>query len=124
MPLSKRRKKKGKVVKNNPDRRAQRLEEADIRAGVSLQDLINVVAYQEYVKDGTIIADDAKIDIPVELPITVEDEDEDGNKRRVGTATTIPGTDGVSINITDPDFEPVFHGDTPNFSIDKVEDQG
>lgn len=57
MPLSRRRKKKGKVVKNDPQKRAQRLEEADISSGVSLQDLINVLAYQEYVKDGTISTD-------------------------------------------------------------------
>lgn len=54
MPISKRRKKKGKRVKNSAARRAQRLEEvaAEQPSGVTLQDLIDVVAYQEYEKQG------------------------------------------------------------------------
>lgn len=66
MPLSRRRKKNGKVVKNNPDKRAERLEEADISAGVTLQDLINVVAYQEYGKNG---------ELPHQIEETKENED-------------------------------------------------
>jgi hypothetical protein len=119
MPISKKRKKKGRVVKNNAARRSKRLESsaADISAGVSLQDLINVVAYQEYVKDGTIVADDAKFNIPVEMPITTVGED--GTKRRVGTAITTPGSDHVEMRISDPDFTPAFEDDVANFSIEK-----
>lgn len=42
MPISKRRKKKGKVVKKS--------DPESFKAGVSLQDLINVVAFQEQQK--------------------------------------------------------------------------
>lgn len=55
MAVSKKRKKKGKDVQNNPARRASVLEQME--SSVSLQDLINVLAYQEYVKDGTIVED-------------------------------------------------------------------
>lgn len=47
MPISRKRKKNGKAVKNSAVKRAQRLEEADIQSGVTLQDLINVLAAQE-----------------------------------------------------------------------------
>lgn len=113
MPISRKRKKNGKKVK-----KGTLTIDPNKESSVTLQDLINVLAYQEYVKDGTIIADDAKINVPVELPVTVIDED--GNKRRVGTATTIPGDDNeVAFHIDDPDFEPMFHDGKPNFSIDK-----
>lgn len=55
MPLSKKRKKKGKNVGNGLRGHTSHIdakEEADISAGVTLQDLINVVAYQEYEKKG------------------------------------------------------------------------
>lgn len=45
MPVSKNRRKNGKKVKHNATKRAERLEEGP--AGITLQDLINVVAYQE-----------------------------------------------------------------------------
>lgn len=54
MPVSKNRRKDGKRVKNNNRKRAQRIEKTaeDQPSGVSLQDLINVLAYQEYEKRG------------------------------------------------------------------------
>lgn len=54
MPLSKRRKKKGKVVKNSRTKRNRRIQSAgdDLSSGVTLQELINIVAYQEYEKKG------------------------------------------------------------------------
>lgn len=56
MPLSKNRRKNGKKVKHNRAKRNQRLEEtmADQPSGVTLQDLINMVAYQEYQQAGVI----------------------------------------------------------------------
>lgn len=63
MPVSKRRKKNGKVVKPASYKR----DIPDDRPiGVSLQDLINVVAYQEYVNNGTIVTNDAKVNTPDE----------------------------------------------------------
>ena len=51
MPVSKKRRRKGgKLAQNNARKRAQRLERTE--SGVSLQDLINVLAYQEYEKRG------------------------------------------------------------------------
>lgn len=51
MPISKKRKKNGKKVKHSALKRARRLEESDIQSGVTLQDLINVLAAQEFEKD-------------------------------------------------------------------------
>lgn len=129
MPKSKKRKRKGGVVaKYNRDRRNQRIDENSygdgISAGVSLQDLINVVAYQEYVNDGTIIADDAKITLADDVPVTVgEGED----KRRVGTASAIPGDpEHVSINFDDPDTAAIIKAvhDRDAYSIDKENEDG
>lgn len=62
MPVSKNKRKNGKQVKHNAGKRSQRLEAAsDQPSGVSLQDLINVLAYQEYVKDGTIVPEESEI---------------------------------------------------------------
>lgn len=54
MPVSKNRRKNDKRVKNSDRRRAQRIEKAaeDQPSGVTLQDLIDVLAYQEYEKRG------------------------------------------------------------------------
>lgn len=57
MPVSKKRKKKGgTIAKFSRDRRNQRLEEIAMEqpSGVSLQDLINMVAYQEMQQAGVI----------------------------------------------------------------------
>lgn len=118
MPVSKKRKKNGKVVKNSAARRGRRLETtaAEQPSGVSLQDLINVLAYQEYVKDGTIVAPDTSIHIPETIPLTVGEGDD---KRQVGTATPIPGDEEhLSINITDPEIQEKISG-TGNYSIDE-----
>lgn len=47
MPISKMRKKKGKKVQNNAKRRIDLIEQQP--TGVTLQDLINMVAYQDLV---------------------------------------------------------------------------
>lgn len=65
MPVSKKRKKKGKSVEHSAARRIQRLEEAP--TGVTLQDLINVLAYQEYVADGTIVPESSADAEPTEV---------------------------------------------------------
>ena len=52
MPKSKKRKKRGKTVSNGEKTRLERF--ANMESGVTLQDLINVVAYQEYVETGEI----------------------------------------------------------------------
>lgn len=106
MPISKRRKKKGKTVKHSADKRSRVLNERLERVGeqesaVSLQDLINVLAYQEYVNDGTIIAPDVKVTMAEEVPVTVEDEN--GVKQRIGTAYPIEGDPlHVSIQLDNP----------------------
>jgi hypothetical protein len=51
MPISKKRKKKGKVVRSRRRWTDAEIAEMNRPAGVSLQDLINVVAAQEYQKD-------------------------------------------------------------------------
>ena len=53
MPLSRKRKKKGKKVEGG----AKITVDPNKESSVTLQDLINVLAYQEYVKDGTIDPD-------------------------------------------------------------------
>jgi hypothetical protein len=62
MPVSKKRKKKGKTVKRGSDR----------MTGLTLQDLINVVAYQEY-KEAGVYDDPETVGLP-EIP-TVENID-------------------------------------------------
>jgi hypothetical protein len=52
MPVSKKRKKNGKVVQSKGRAWSrEEIEEVNRPAGVSLQDLINVVAAQEFKKD-------------------------------------------------------------------------
>lgn len=130
MPVSKKRKgKKGKPVKRGTDR----------LSSLTLQDLINVVAYQEahpeearvqvrvddLIEDEhTVLAEDAVVNIPTDLPVMAENGD--GTKRRVGTASVIPGDDNsLSIRIDDPNFTPAFTGEqcTPNFSIEPKENE-
>lgn len=73
MPVSKKRKKKGKTVKY--DEGAKLHIDPEKESSLTLQDLINVLAYQEYVKDGTIVPPDETIDIS-DLPgaSSVEDD--------------------------------------------------
>lgn len=98
MPVSKKRKRKGgAVARYRRDRRRREIEEnsyGDLSSGVTLQDLINMVAYQEYQEqgkiDGPAIPDNAEAD--TEIPegpeaeaiiravhkMTTEEENEDG----------------------------------------------
>lgn len=109
MPRSKKRKKHGKKVGNGAGKNqalAGRL--ADRESEVTLQDLINMVAYQEYEALGLYDkGEDVDIHAPEEpekaVPLTVENAD--GTKRQVGTATPIPGREGyVSIHIDDAEL--------------------
>lgn len=67
MPISKKRKKNGKKVGGGvAARRAARdaeLAEIQRDSGVSLQDLINTVAYQEYVAEGKIEAPENPVQV-------------------------------------------------------------
>lgn len=141
MPVSKKRKKKGKVVKRGEDRMSH----------LTLQDLINVVAYQEAhpeeaqsggaaeiqtvndidlenpdhqavikavqsLGEHTVFADDAVVHIPEVVPVTVGEGE---NKREIGTASPIPGDpDHLSINITDREILDQLEGPS-SYSIDK-----
>ena len=117
MPKSKNKRKNGKQVKHNANRRLERFEETP--SGVSLQDLINVVAYQQYVEDGTIMADGAEVYIPTEVPVTVGEGEE---KRQVGTAVQVPGRDELSVRITDHDMIQAISDPSSSYSI-STEDQ-
>lgn len=131
MPVSKKRKKKGKKVGNGKVSRVRQFAERP--SGVSLQDLINVLAYQEYVKDGSIVADDAKVTVADPLPVTIEDAD--GNKIQVGTAERIPGDpnalsikldDIPTVNFEDPKVASVIQAlsDASHYSIsEETEDE-
>jgi hypothetical protein len=122
VPISRKRKKNGKKVQRKPVQPSD-----DLSAGVSLQDLINVVAYQQYVEDGTIegpqipdqstrIADDVKITMPEVVPVTIGEGVE---KRQIGTASPIEGDpEHVSIHITDPEVTEQIR-DKGSYSIDK-----
>lgn len=120
MPLSRKRKKKGKVVGNGEKSRQSKIDNSsysDQPSGVTLQDLINVMAYQQYVEDGTIVADDVTVHIPEVIPVTVGEGDD---KREVGTATPIPGDEGaLSFNITDPEILSTIQGPVDHYSIDE-----
>lgn len=53
MPESKKRKKDGKTVSNGQKTRQERMERfGDQESGVTLQDLINTLAYQDYKEQG------------------------------------------------------------------------
>lgn len=126
MPVSKNRRKNGKKVKHSPAKRDQRLKEieADLeygQAGVSLQDLINVVAAQEHAKDGTIVADDVKVDMPEEVPV-YDGEGED--RKQIGTAARIPGDDDhVSIKFDDPEAAKIIRAASgSDYSIEENQD--
>ena len=92
MPVSKKRKRKdGTVAKFKRDRHEQRRRQiqADVDAGaygtdsgVSLQDLINVVAYQEYREKGLIVGPELPDIAPTtkEDKMTNEEENEDGRQ--------------------------------------------
>lgn len=56
MPVSKNKRKNGKRVKHSQAKRARRIQETsdDMPSGLTIQDLINVVAYQTAVAEGSI----------------------------------------------------------------------
>ena len=122
MPISKKRKKNGKKVKSSATKRAQRLEEAsaDISSGVTLQDLINVLAYQEYTKDGTIVADDAVVHIPGEIPVSVGEGE---NKRQIGTAVQVEGRDELSVRVTDHEMIQRLSDPNAQYSISTEDEE-
>ena len=63
MPVSKKRKKNGKKVGNGRAKNARQLESfGDRESGVTLQDLINVVAYQDYEAKGLLPSQQAELD--------------------------------------------------------------
>lgn len=113
MPISKRRKnKKGKAVKHNPYKEPAGL--ADRESAVSLQDLINVVAYQE---THPVEAVGPLVHIPDSVPVVVGEGDD---KREVGKASPIDGdTEHVSIHITDPGALKLVQDPDGHYSIDK-----
>lgn len=132
MPVSKKRKRKnGKKVRMGRTWSREEIEEVNRPAGVSLQDLINVVAAQDFKKDPEAyakkhpevkLADDVKVHIPEEVPVTIgEGED----KHEVGTATQIPGDEEhLSIQITDPEVLKAIQGPIGDFSIEKENEDG
>lgn len=94
MPKSKNKRKNGKVSKYRPYKRAKRFDDstADLTSGVTLQDLINMVAYQEYQQAG--IIDNVPIpDAPTVNDIDFENPDTQAVIRAVN-----------SINVGDPDM--------------------
>lgn len=132
MPVSKKRKKKGVVARFNRDRRRHEIEEQikDQSSGVSLQDLINMVAYQEYQEAGIIdgpaipdhfeIAPDVEIVFDKDVPVVIGEGEE---KRQVGTASPVPGSPGhASIQLTDDEVLKQIQGPIENYSIDKEQE--
>lgn len=122
MPISRRRKKKGKPVGNgeSKNRAAHEDRMETMKSGVTLQDLINAVAFQEHQK-GNKVADDAVVNIPEVIPVTVGEGDE---KREIGTAVHTPGEEIVDITITDPQASEIIAGPMGNYSIDKETEDG
>ena len=124
MPLSRKRKKNGKRVgrgeRKNFEAHNKRL--ANMESGLTIQDLINVVAYQDGVQDGTIVADDVIVTMGDDIPVFVGEGE---NRREIGTAS--PNKDDperVSIHITDPGAAQIISGPTGNYSIDKENEDG
>ena len=116
MPISRRRKRKdGKTVKRKEEG-ARIVVDPNKESHVTLQDLINVVAYQEYVKDGSIVPEDVEIQMADEIPVNIINED--GSRTQVGTAARNPeDPDRVSIDINDPRAAAIIRGAA---SLDKV----
>lgn len=147
MPESKKRKRKnGKKLGNGEQKNFNRF--SDKESGLSLQDVINMVAYQDYVADGKIDSDqvladakvmnpaledvanqfgegyvideNAEIHIPDEIPVTIGEGD---GKRQVGTATPVPGDPGaMSIQINDKAVKDMVHGPVGNYRINKEQE--
>ena len=131
MPRSKKRKKNGKKVGNGAAKNNalanERLERVgEMESEVTLQDLINMVAYQEYEALGlydkgedvkVVDIPESVVDIPESVPVTFYGPD--GTKRQIGTASPIPGEEGrVSVHIDDEDFRNEILMPSSDFSID------
>ena len=122
MPISKKRKKKGKTIQGHG---ARIVVDPNKESNVTLQDLINALAYQEFMASpDVVIADDVKVEFADDIPVTITNED--GTKTRVGTATPIPGGDGqhVSVQINDSEILKMIQGPMGEFSIDKEHEDG
>ena len=122
MAVSKKRKKNGKKVGNGTARQSAQVKSrierfAEQESSLSLQDLINVVAYQEYEKDGTIVDGEVVVEMADDIPVNVINED--GTRRQVGTAVKIEGRDDLSIRVTDHDIIQKLSDPGAKYSIDK-----
>lgn len=101
MPKSKKRRRKdGKKLGNGLSAHNNRTgRAADIESRVTMQDLINLIAYQEYVKDGTIVDENVIVSTDGDIPVF---SGEGENRRQIGTASHIPDDpEHLSIRITD-----------------------
>lgn len=91
MPISKKRKKKNGVAKFNRNKSRRQIEEnsyaGDLTSGVSLQDLIDMVAYQEYQQAG-IIEGPAIPDISTKSNVDFGDPDTQAVIQAVHEAST------------------------------------
>lgn len=144
MPISRKRKKKLKKGGG-----AKLYIDPNKESSITLQDLINVVAVQEFkagnyepqepetpqageiyakvrtsddteIAPGVILRADAVVNIPDVVPVNIEDAR--GNKIGVGTASPIPGDPNhVSITITDPRILELVQGPMGDYSIDTKE---
>jgi hypothetical protein len=127
MPISRRRKKKGKTVRGHG---AKIKVDPDKESSVTLQDLINAVAWQESQKPdddptkmrGPVeVSDDVVVHYADNMPVYVGEGE---NRIQIGTADKIPGAnDSVSIRITDPEVMDMVRGPMSDFSIDKEHDE-
>lgn len=145
MPISKKRKKKGRVVGKG----ARLKVDPNKESSITIQDLINVVAYQEFkegsydppvseevaelyakvqVKEDTEIAPnvilraDSVMNIPGTIPVNIENSR--GEKIGIGTASPIEGDPGhVSIQITDERILDMIRGPIGAFSMDQEENE-
>lgn len=104
MPKSKNKRKNGKQVSHNADKRAERMSNMD--SGLTLQDLINVVAYQDYVADGTIVPEKSYSDDVIEGEVVSEEFPlmaiESEEHLQIGTLSLVAGDpDSVTVDLTD-----------------------
>lgn len=104
MPKKKSKRKNGEIVQHNADKRSARLDDMD--SGLTLQDLINVVAYQEYVADGTIAAEETYSDDVIEGEVVSEEFPlmaiESEEHLQIGTLSLVAGDpDSVAVDLTD-----------------------
>jgi hypothetical protein len=137
MPISKRRKKKGKPVGKG----TRITVDPEKESSVTLQDLINALAWQESQKpdddptklvgpsmeelvrgqveaNGDILADDAVINVPDSVPVYVGEGE---NRVQIGTAQPKAGSEATDITITDPEVMAKVQN-PDNYSVGKGSD--